>query len=188
MNKKQVRLLFALLLGILSVVFLLSMNKIEPYPAPVYPSFGKAPIKEEVIQINKPEFVVYFENSDSQEVDYFKLFNNIPISHVNHLVVNNLNPERKVDLERWQAKPFKSFQLGRYTIEWRRTPNLPTKEEIARRKQFFRNRITETTGRQDPVNLHITWYRYDFVFGKGIVWESKRQVYETEINLVDESI
>ncbi|MCZ6675092.1 MAG: hypothetical protein O7C75_19335, partial [Verrucomicrobia bacterium] len=158
---------------------------IEPYPTAIYPKFRNVVVSRQKITIIKPNFVVFYADGHSQKVDYYRLFNNVPISHINYLVVNSLNPERRINPGRWQDKPFKSFKLGRYTIEWRRTPDMHTSEEIYERNTFLRKRIIETTGHQSPIKLQIKWYQYDFVFGEGLVQESRRPVYDATFDLTE---
>lgn len=184
MKKTYVRLLFLILLASLAFEVFLSFKGIEPYPAPVYPEFSTVNKNREAITIIKPDFVVSFAEGDSQFVDYFQLFSLVPISHVNHVVVNSLNPIRRFEPSKYQDKPFKKFQLGRFTIEWRRTPWLPSPDEIEHRNDFFKDRIHKVTGRTNPQKIDITWYEYDFVFGEGLKRESKRPVYDSSYTLV----
>jgi hypothetical protein len=182
-NKSCVRVLLLLFVGLLGVEYKLSMAGIEPYPTVMYPEFSYLLPQTRSIPVNKPDFVVTFENGDTEKVNYYELFNNVPISHVNHLVVLNLNPESRVHPERFQNKNFRTFQLGRYTFEWRHTPNSYTREEIQERDTFLKERIRIVTGREDIDFLHITWYEYDFIFGEGRDLKNRRKRYEARFGL-----
>ena len=184
MKRTCVYTLFGSLLLLLAIHFQLSRMGIEPYPAFFYPAFSNVSKRSDKLDVIKPEFTVTYQDGTKQIVDYYKLFDNIPISHVNHLVVNHLNPTRKFDPTRFQDKPLKSFQLGRYIYEFQRTPLLPSKQETEQRKHFFRDRIFKTTLNPSPASkLSIIWYQYEFVFGKGWIKTSRTQTYETTLDL-----
>lgn len=183
MKKIYVRLLLLVFLGLLAVEYKLSMVGIEPYPTIMYPEFSYLLPPSESLPVNKPDFIVSYDNGDQEEIDYYQLFSNVPISHVNHLVVLNLNPDSRVRPEQFQGKPFKSIPLGRYTLEWRRSPHSYSQAELEERDSFLKQRITSITGREDIESLHITWYEYDFIYGKGRDYENRRMRYETHFSL-----
>ena len=183
MKKIYVRLLLLLFLGLLALEYQLSMKGIEPYPTVMYPEFSYLLPAEQGLKINKPDFIVTYDNGDTEKLNYFKLFSNVPISHVNHIVVNNINPERRVRPEQFQDKPFKTIPLGRYTLEWRRLPHSYSQTEIEQRDAFLKRRITAVTGREDIESLRVTWYEYDFIYGKGRDLENRRKRYETYFSL-----
>lgn len=184
MKKSVIRSFLVILMGLLAFEFFLSQKNIEPYPAFYYPEFSEVVQSREEIEITKPVFTVTFADGASRQIDYYQLFGNVPISHVNHLVVNNLNPLRRVKPEEFQDKPFRKFNIGRYTVEWRRTPWLPGKEELEQRNRFLMERIQKTTGIPiTPVQLNIVWYAYRYVLGSGLDRNSALLAYETTIEL-----
>jgi hypothetical protein len=183
MKKSYVRILLLIFLGLLTVEYKLSMVGIEPYPTVMYPEFIYLLPPAKSLPVNKPDFIVTFANGDTEKINYYELFSNVPISHVNHLVVLNLNPDSRVRPEQFQDKAFKSIQLGRYTLEWRRSPHSFSRSEIEERDAFLKNRLIEVTGRDDPQSLHITWYEYDFIYGEGRDLENRRMRYEAHFSL-----
>lgn len=183
MKKIHVRLLLLMVLGLLAVQYKLSMMGIEPYPTAMYPEFSYLLPPSESLPVNKPDFIVAYDNGDTEKIDYYELFSNVPISHVNHLVVLNLNPDSRVRPEQFQDKPFRKFPLGRYTLEWRRSPQLYSQSDLEERDTFLKQRIASITGREDIESLHITWYEYDFIYGKGRDFENRRKRYEAHFSL-----
>ena len=183
MKKVYARLLLLVFLGLLAIQYKLSMMNIEPYPTVMYPEFSYLLPTSDSIAINKPDFVVHYDNGEKEKLDYYQLFSNVPISHVNHIVVNNINPKQRIRPEQFQGKPFKEIQLGRSTLQWRRSPNSYTKEDFRQRDEFLKKRITAVTGRTDIESLLVTWYIYDFYYGKGRDFENRRKNYETHFSL-----
>lgn len=183
MKKIYARVILFIFLGLLAIEYKLSMKGIEPYPTVMYPEFSYLLPASDSIPINKPDFIVSYDNGDQEKIDYYELFSNVPISHVNHIVVNNINPKQRIRPDQFQDKAFKSFQIGRSKLEWRRSPLSYSNADFKQRDEFLKNRIAAITGRTDIESLEVTWYIYDFYYGKGRNLKSRRENFRTYFSL-----
>ncbi|GAB3538467.1 hypothetical protein GCM10027443_33470 [Pontibacter brevis] len=156
MKKRNVRLLFGLVVVIFCAELVLALNVTEPFPAIIYPGFEDIPSLNSPIL--KPKLVVFFHDKDSLEVDKELFFSHM--SNVYNNVVLSENFKHKSSF----LRPVKQGRSLQATVGSRKI-NLDLnevwdEEHIQEGKFWVSATLKETLKRDDFTRLEVQWHAY----------------------------
>jgi len=110
MNIRLIRILFIIILPLLSLQYYIAMEYSEPYPAIIYPSFEGVSNNSQYNKYINTEITVNFENGELVYLDERSFFGEIPYKFRKILLKNyflNTNNENKI--ENHEYKEFTIF-------------------------------------------------------------------------------
>ncbi len=153
-NKKKIRWLFALVILIFIVEFVMKIGFEEPYPAITYPSFGDIPNVSRPIK--KPTIKVFYSNNDSSEINSADLFYHLPIS-ISSVILRENFTQKKSFLTTAKTKKEFTLKMGLNRSEIKiYTPQNEKKRQNG--ITWIQKRLTKILQRTDFNRLEVQWY------------------------------
>lgn len=156
MKKRNIKLIFFLVIVVFFTELFLALNFTEPFPAIIYPSFSDIPSVNSTIK--KAKIIVFFNDLDSLEIDKKEFLHNLPDVYSNVILNENFKNESSF------LTAVKEVRTLNATVGTRQIniglEEVGNERHIQEGKNWVLSNLRKITKREDFNRVEIQWYDY----------------------------